>query len=217
MGGCRSRESSTRHIQFLRARPTPGDQKGQEETRGNQGGRGEPRNLGMGSAELQENTGVTWFGQAGDPSRQSQIWQPHFTGAPGAAWPKGPAQLAHEVTPPNLSFQQPPEPLPPHHPCPRQTGTHLTGNTSSWREEAPGRSLPASPCSEHAVHLLYPHSPCPATHHEEPQHARTPGAPTGTVTPTQQHPGWAVRRDHHPYPVLGLQVWQGSSTWSILV
>lgn len=37
-----------------------------------------------------------------------------------------------------------------------QTGTHLTGNTMSWREEAPGRSLPASPCSKHAVHPPVP-------------------------------------------------------------
>lgn len=189
MGGCRSRESSTRHIQFLRARPTPGDQKGQEETRGNQGGRGEPRNLGMGSAKLQENTGVTWFGQAGDPSRQSQICQPHFTGAPGAAWPKGPAQLAHDATPPNPRFQQPPEPLPPHHPCPRQTGTHLTGNTTSWREEAPGRSLPASPCSEHAVHLLYPHSPCPALTTRSPSTLGHPGLPQEWSSPPSSTQG----------------------------
>lgn len=189
MGGCRSRESSTRHILFLRARPTPGDQKGQEETCGNQGGRGEPRNLGMGSAKLQENTGVTWFGQAGDPSRQSQICQPHFTGAPGAAWPHSPAQLAHEVTPPNPSFQQPPEPLPPHHPCPRQTGTHLTGNTTSWREEAPGRSLPASPCSEHAVHLLYPHSPCPAPTTRSPSTLGHPGLPQEWSSPPSSTQG----------------------------
>lgn len=66
------------------------------------------------------------------------------------------AQLGHEVTTPNPSSQHSPEPLPLHHPCPHQAGTHLTENTVSWREEAPFLPLPAPNT------LLYPHSSCPA-------------------------------------------------------
>lgn len=66
------------------------------------------------------------------------------------------AQLGHEVTTPNPSSQHSPEPLPLHHPCPHQAGTHLTENTMSWREEAPFLPLPAPNT------LLYPHSSCPA-------------------------------------------------------
>lgn len=85
-----------------------------------------------------------------------------------AIWPQSPAQLGHELTTPNPrdKNQKPKpsraEPLPLHHPCPHQTGTHLTGNTMSWGEEAPGRSLPASPSSKQAVHPPAPTRAAPA-------------------------------------------------------
>lgn len=117
-------------------------------------------------------------------ARHCQPHFPHFPGAPGAAWLHSPAQLGQELTPANPSLQQPLEPLPPHHPCPHQTGTHLAGNTTSWREEAPGRSFLPHPAPNTLCTLLDPHTP--AQH--PPRGAPAPSDTQGSHRNSHSHP-----------------------------